>query len=195
MRSRTPDDLKGMCPRCYLKTAHCICSWLPRVATRTEILIIRHVTEQQVMSNTGRLAALLLSNCRIIEFGVDHAFDDSAIAEAGTWLLYPGPSTRVPSPPPRRLVVLDASFRRAKRMYQRIDSLRRLPELGLPPPVVVPHRLRQPPRPDGMSTIEAIAAGLAIVEDPGLGTTLCAVHAEFVRRADAAHGRVRPSSP
>jgi DTW domain-containing protein len=195
MRSRTPEDFRGMCPRCYLKTAHCICGWLPRVTTRTEILIIRHVTEEQVMSNTGRLANLILSNCRIIDFGVGDSFDDSGIAEPGTWLLYPGPNPSVPRPAPTRLVVLDASFRRAKRMYKRIESLRRLPELALPPPLVIPHRLRQPPRPDGMSTIEAIAAGLAIAEDPGLGTVLRGAYTEFVRRADAAHGRLRPLTP
>jgi DTW domain-containing protein YfiP len=77
-------------------------------------------------------------------------------------------------------------------MYKRIETLHRLPQWSLPPPLVAPHRLRQPPRSDGMSTIEAIAAALSLVEDPAHGQVLLDSYAEFVRRADVAHGRKRP---
>jgi DTW domain-containing protein len=185
-----------MCPRCYLKSAQCICSWLPHIVTRTEILVIRHVTETHAMSNTGRLAALLMPNCRIIDYAAAASRQlapDITLDAKNTWLLYPGQNPPPAMPPPERLVVLDASFRRAKRMYHRIDALRPLPELALPAPEIAPHRLRQPPRADGMSTIEAIAAGLSLVEDPRLGAMLGEAYAEFVRRADLAHGRLRRS--
>lgn len=193
MRSRTPDDFHGMCARCYLKTEHCICSVLPVIHARTEILIIRHITERRVMSNTGRLAALVLSNCRILEFDPCAEFETSMLDPQDCWLLYPGACPK-PNASPRRLVLLDASFRRAKRMYKRIGALHQLPQLALPPPAQAPARLRQPTRDDGMSTIEAIAAGLSLVEDPALGSRLLDVYTEFVRRADAAHGRVRARS-
>jgi DTW domain-containing protein YfiP len=180
-----------MCSRCYLKSAHCICDWLPTVPTRTKVCVIRHVTEVHVMSNTGRLASLLMPNCRIVEFGPDIAFDEADALAGEPWLLYPGVHRELPQPKPDCLVVLDASFRRAKRMYRRIEGLRRLPQLALPAPVVVPHRLRQPPREDGMSTIEAIAAGLSLVEDPNIGAALLDAYSEFVKRADSAHGRKR----
>lgn len=191
MRSRTPDDFQGMCSRCYLKLPQCICSWLPNVETNTEILIIRHITEQHVMSNTGRLAALILPRCRIVEFGPELPFAETTLTDGVSWLLYPGKRATPVGPKPTRLVVLDASFRRAKRMYKRIDSIRNLPELAIPAPLVVPERLRQPPRADGMSTIEAIAAGLSLVESANIGSVLMQAYAEFVRRADIAHGRVR----
>ena len=145
------------------------------------------------MSNTGRLAALVLPRCRIVDFGPDIPLDETVFTIGTSWLLYPGPNSSPPGPAPTRLVVLDASFRRAKRMYKRIEAVRRLPQLGLPAPAIVPERLRRSPRPDGMSTIEAIAAGLSIVETPEIGSTLLAAYAEFVRRADLAHGRVRTS--
>jgi len=193
MRSRTPEDFQGMCSHCYLKSAHCICGALPLLETRTEVLVIRHVTERHVMSNTGRLAALVLSNCHIIDFSPELPFKDERASWDGAWLLYPGPNPIPPGPAPIRLVVLDASFRRAKRMYRRIESLHQLPQLSLSPPMLAPHRLRQPPRADGMSTIEAIAAGLALIESPFHGRVLLDAYAEFVRRADAAHGRKRPT--
>lgn len=191
MRSRTPDDFQGVCPRCYLKTAQCICAVLPTLATQTEILVIRHTTERHVMSNTGRLAALVLPKCRIVEFDPCQPFDGTGLSAQDSWLLYPGPASQPPPPAPTRLVILDASFRRAKRMYQRLEVLRSLPQLALPAPKVVPARLRQPTREDGMSTIEAIAAGLTLLEGPALGAAMLEVYAEFVRRADLAHGRNR----
>ena len=142
-------------------------------------------------SNTGRLAALILPNCSIVDVGSELPFDADVLTPEDSWLLYPGHNAVPSGPKPQCLVVLDASFRRAKRMYKRIDLLRRLPELALPSPIEVPHRLRQPPRDDGMSTIEAIAAGLSLVEAEEHGRVLLATFAEFVRRADAAHGRRR----
>lgn len=191
MRSRTPDDFCGMCSRCYLKTEYCICEFLPKIQARTQIVILRHVTECRVMSNTGRLAALVLSNCHLLDFDPCQPFATSLLDPSDSWLLYPGPNPAPRGEPPKRLVLIDASFRRAKRMYKRMAALHQLPQLALPAPATAPARLRQPTRDDGMSTIEAIAAGLSLVEDPAIGSALLDVYAEFVRRADAAHGRVR----
>lgn len=168
---------------------------LPTIATQTEIVVIRHITERHVMSNTGRLAALVLPKCRIIDFDPSQPFVSTGVSAQDSWLLYPGQAPKPSLPVPARLVILDASFRRAKRMYHRIEALHHLPQLALPAPEVVPTRLRQPTRADGMSTIEAIAGGLSLLEGPELGTALLEVYAEFVRRADLAHGRVRAASP
>jgi len=191
MRSRTPRDFSGVCSRCFLKTASCICAELPRVKSAVEIVIIRHMTEDFLTSNTGRLAALMLPNAQIVKYGGGEPFDDSFICRDGTWLLYPGKHEDLAAPPPKRLIILDATFRQAKRMYKRISALRHVPELSFDAPATLPHRLRHPPRADGLSTIEAIATAIARFEDPALGESLLTAHAEFVRRADAARGRQR----
>lgn len=192
MRSTTPADLAGICPRCYLKTAGCLCDTLLPLPTRIEIVVIRHITERHVMSNTGRLACLLLPQCRIVDYGGGEAFDDEWLKQDGTYLLYPGRHETLHGPSVKRLVVLDATFRRARRMYKRIDALRSLPELSLKETQAPPARLRQPTCPDGMSTIEAIAAALGMLEDPPLCPPLLAAYERFVERADLIHGRVRP---
>jgi hypothetical protein len=46
-------------------------------------------------------------------------------------------------------------------------------------------------RPDGLSTIEAVAAALAQFESPELAVPLMAAYAEFVRRADISRGQTR----
>jgi DTW domain-containing protein YfiP len=76
-------------------------------------------------------------------------------------------------------------------MYTRIPALRRLPELSLAPPAVAPRRLRQPTHPAGMSTIEAIAGALGLLENEALGNQLRAVFDDFVKAADSVRGRVR----
>ena len=192
MRSRTPRDFSGVCADCFLKTSLCLCAELPRIEAKTEIVIVRHTGEDWLTSNTGRLAALMLPNVRIIKYGGGEPFDDSLIGGDGTCLLYPGRNQTSLATIPRRFVVLDATFRQARRMYKRITALRSMPELSLVAPGNQPNRLRNPPRADGLSTIEAIATALGQFENPNLTEPLLTAYAEFVRRADATRGRQRP---
>ena len=191
MRSTTPPDLAGHCPRCVLHLEICVCNVLPLIATRTEVVLIRHLTELKITSNTGRFVNLALPNSRILEYGGGAPFDLEPLTTPGSALLYcSGPARPLPFVP-ERLIVLDGSFRQARRMYKRHPELRALPELSLPAPSVTPTRLRQPTHPEGMSTIEAIAAALSTLEGPELAAPLWALHAELVRRADRHRGRKR----
>lgn len=191
MRSSTPLSLAGHCHRCYLRSEHCLCASLPRLSNATEVVIVRHRAEERLTSNTGRIAALCLENCRVIEYGGGLPFDESQLELDGAALLYPGTSPISAALRPSRLIVLDSTFRQARRMFKRISVLHDIPQLALPAPECAPHRLRQPPHPDGMSTIEAIAAGLAITGDPALLAPLLECYARFVERADEQRGRVR----
>ncbi len=191
MRSTTPRDLSGHCPRCLLALEICVCSVLPCVEARTEIVLIRHITEQLLTSNTGRFAALALPKSRILAYGGGDTFDATPLCAPGSVLLYcSGPARPLPFVP-ERLIVLDGSFRQARRMYKRVPELRDLPEFSLPAARVTPTRLRRPTQPEGMSTIEAIAAALSELEGPELAAPLWALHAELVRRADRMRGRRR----
>jgi DTW domain-containing protein YfiP len=191
MRSVTPRDLLGHCPRCLLQDEICVCAVLPRVEARTEIVLIQHITELMLTSNTGRFVALSVPSSRILGYGRGEPFDASSLSEPGTALLYCSGPARSLDFVPRRLIVLDGSFRQARRMYKREATLRELPELALPAPNVTPTRLRRPTHPDGMSTIEAIASALSLLEGPECAAPLWTLHAELVRRADRMRGRKR----
>lgn len=193
MRSTTPRDLNGHCVRCLLQLEICVCGALPRVETRTEIVLIQHITEQFLTSNTGRFAALALPNSRIVAYGGGASFDARPLCAPGSALLYSsGPAPARPlSLVPERLIVLDGSFRQARRMYKRVPELRALPEFSLPAPPITPTRLRRPTQPEGMSTIEAIAAALSALEGAELAAPLWALHSELVARADRRRGRKR----
>lgn len=193
MRSRTPEDLSGRCPGCYLPTALCLCAEVPRVDTRTELLVIRHSKEASKSTNTARLAALALPRCRILPYGApgQPPFDVSVLTGPDTWILFPdAPPPPPDAPPPQRLVVLDGNWTQARRMYQRLPELRRLPGLALPPPPPDARRLRRSPHPYAMSTVEAIISALTLLEGEAVARPLEALHARMFERVMASRGRL-----
>lgn len=190
MRSRTPEDLAGRCERCYLPTAWCLCADVPVVPTRTELLVIRHHKESQKSTNTARIAALALPRCGIVSYGAPGApFDAAVLDTPDTWLLFPD-APEAEGPPPKRLIVIDGSWAQARRMMQRVPALRRLPGLRLPPPGPDTRRLRRPPHPDGMSTLEAMAGALARLEGADVAKPLLTLHELMIERVLASRGRL-----
>jgi DTW domain-containing protein YfiP len=109
----------------------------------------------------------------------------------GAWLLYPlgEPVAACPEPPPRQLVVLDATWSQARRMYRKLAVLRGLPVLHLPVEPMPAARLRESPGPGRVSTIEAIARALRLLEGDTVASALEALFAEAVDRARAAGRR------
>jgi DTW domain-containing protein YfiP len=177
------------CPRCLLQRRVCLCAAIPTLVTRTRIVIVRHHLERWRSSNSGRLAHLALPNSEIVEHGGSAG---AAVLPplAGAWLVFPEgePITTAPVPPPRQLVVLDATWSQARRMYRKLAPLRGLPLLRLPDAPMPAARLRESPAPGRVSTIEAIARALRLVEGDAAAAPLEALFALAVARA-AATGR------
>lgn len=167
----------------------CLCAAIPSVATRTRVVIVRHHTERHRSSNTGRLAHLALPNSEIVEHGGLGGLAQLPALD-GAWLVFPEgePATGAPEPPPRQLVVLDATWSQARRMYRKLAALRGLPVLHLPVAPMPASRLREAPAPGRVSTIEAIARALRLVEGDAVAAPLEALFARAVVHA-AATGR------
>ncbi len=163
---------------------------MPVVATRTRVVIVRHHLERWRSSNTGRLAHLALPNSVIVDHG-GIAGPAALPPLDGAWLLYPEgePVTGRPEPPPRELVVLDATWAQARRMYRKLGALRGLPTLRLPDAPMPSARLREAPAPGRVSTIEAIARALRLLEGDAAGAALEELFALAVDRARASGRR------
>ena len=183
MRSSTPADLAGRCKHCWVQERFCFCADVPRVETRTRFLVVRHGRETWKTSNTARIALLALTRGRLLPYSVPgEPFDAAALEAPNTWLLYPGASgPPADVPPPEQVVVIDGSWSQARRMVHRLPQLRGLPRLSLPPPVPGTRRLRQPPHADGMSTLEAIAEAVALLEGEEKAAPLRALHQRMVQ--------------
>lgn len=184
-----------------LRPPFCFCADVPRVPARTEVLVIRHVIESYKPSNSARIAALALPHCTIASYGAwGEEFDEEALRGDGTWLLFPqGGRTDIDAPPPRRLVVLDGSWRQARRMMIRIAALRAMPRLSLAAPAAAPRRLRCGRSTHEMATLEAIAQALTLLEGDAIGRPLLDLYRLFVERTYQAsaggRGRCRLAAP
>jgi DTW domain-containing protein YfiP len=175
------------CPRCLYQDHVCLCAAIPRLDNATRVVIVRHHLERYRSSNSGRLAHLALANSELVEHG-GGAHETVLPPLDSAYLLYPlGEPTRiVPDPKPRQLVVLDATWSQARRMYRKLDALRGLPILhvadddrGAP----MPARLRESPAPGMVSTIEAIARALRLCDGDAIAAPLEQLYALAVERA------------
>jgi DTW domain-containing protein len=164
----------------------CLCAEVPAIATRTRVVIVRHHNEMFRSSNSGRLANFALTNSEILDHG-GAGGPAKLTALEGAWLLFPEgePMRACPEPPPRQLVVLDATWSQARRMYRKIDALRGLPIMRLPDAPMPAARLRMSPGEGRVSTIEAIARALRILEGDEPAAGLERLFAVAVERAQS----------
>lgn len=187
-------DLPARCPRCRFPAASCLCPEIPRLAAPFRVVVVRHASERERLSNTALWATLALEGADLLEHGLPGpAFDDGALLTPGAVALFPSPRAddTLPGPTPSVLVVPDGSWTQARRMMQRIPALRALPRLSLPaPPTGL--RLRRPPIASGMSTIEAIAGALAAYGAREACERLLALHDAGVERVLRLKGTWEP---
>ena len=190
-------DQPHHCARCALPKLACVCSLLPAIANRTRVTIVRHHSERYRSSNTGRLAGLALANCEVLDYGApnsDREITDRHASQAidlqplaGAMLLFPTGDVRTcaPAPLPSQLIVLDATWSQARRMWQKLQVLRGLPTLRLPELAVAAPRMRKSPGQGHVSTIEAIAAALRLLEGDNIAAPLEDLFANAVDRMRA----------
>lgn len=184
------DPGHSRCTRCLYQQRVCLCAQTPTVVTRTRVVIVRHHLERHRSSNSGRLAHHALPNSVIVDHGGQGG--PAALPPLdGAWLLYPAgaPVDVAAVAPPSSLVVLDATWSQARRMYRKLDALRGLPVLRLPDAPVPAARLRESPGEGRVSTIEAIAAALRLLEGEAAAAPLEALFARAVAAA-VASGRL-----
>ncbi len=191
MRAFTTDDLPGRCPRCWVKVAHCVCAEVPRVETRTRVVVVRHEREAWKSTGTARVAGLALPHAAFVAFGDDPREADAALPPLveGAYLLFPAePPAPWPRGPVPALVLLDGTWRQTRRMLRKLPSLQRLPRLSLPAQAAEVPRLREPTVEGGRSTLEALAEALGRLEGDAVAAPLHALHALYVERVFRARG-------
>ena len=174
------------CPTCLRPHSACICAWVTPLAHQAEVLILQHPLEVDHAKGSARLLHLSLPHSKLV---VGEVFDDTVLrglltapwqAAAGAApravLLYPetddGTSASLDPawlhhPALIRLVVLDGTWRKSRKMLHQNPLLQTLPRLALhdlPASCYQVHHVRQAHRPDQRSTLEATCAALAQLE-------------------------------
>lgn len=171
--------VRPRCEACRRPPATCLCARVVPVEHTTPVLILQHPLEVDHAKGTGRLLHLSLRDSRL---EVGEAFDDVALQQ---WLgddavlLYPGESDAIAPPHPGRLVVLDATWRKSRRMLHANPRLQALPRIALNAPPASRYASRRAHSPEQRSTLEATLLMLALL-DGGHPS-----HAQLLERLDA----------
>jgi DTW domain-containing protein len=174
--NRMVEGLVGhRCPGCRMLIVACLCDLVPRVETRTRVLVVLHHAETQKPSNTGRLALRCLPNSAAVVRG---APDQPTPAPTTDWaehgdpvVLFPHPDARpltefCGGPRPVTLIVPDGTWRQAQRVRRRVPGLGDVPCAFVARDAPSEYRLRKTPDARRLSTMEAIAEALCLLEGP-----------------------------
>jgi DTW domain-containing protein YfiP len=163
---------RARCLRCRRPVSVCYCASLPRLETRTRVVILQHPRERDVPIGTARMASLCLPNSAL-HVGV--RWDESpalgrALADPARppILLYPGPGAkdilREPPAGPVTLVVVDGTWSQAKNVVRDNPVLQSLPRYAFTTPELSNYRIRKEPDDAFVSTIEALMHVLGALE-------------------------------
>lgn len=157
----------------------CFCARLPSLATRTRVVLVIHRVEDRKSTNTGRVALACLPSGRVVVRGEPDAPPPRILRDDGTepLLLFPHEDAaplapRMPGEPPVTLVVPDGTWRQASKVRARCPELAGIRAVSLPPGAPSRYRLRAEAHASALSTIEALARALGILEGPAVQTAL-----------------------
>jgi DTW domain-containing protein YfiP len=176
---------REMCFRCFRAQKSCLCESIKPLSTNAHFIILTHPKEARKGRNgTGRLAELCLKNARI-EIGVDFTQNpvvNTLLNNPGFYplLVYPGvhsinvskkgfPQFAGGKKKPLFLI-LDGTWSLAKKIITRSKNLHSLPRISLTPETPSRFTIKNQPNERCLSTIEAIATLLILLEEKGLET-------------------------
>lgn len=163
---------RALCPSCRRPPKVCYCAALPRLETRTRVVILQHPRERDMPIGTARMASLCLAGSSL-HVGV--RWDGSAELAAllgdparPPILLYPAAEAKdiLAEPPqgPVTLVVVDGTWSQAKTVVRDNAILRALPRYAFRAPEPSQYRIRREPSDEVVSTIEALMYVLGALE-------------------------------
>ncbi len=167
------------CRRCEARRDLCFCPQIPVLSVGTSVRVILHAAELPVSSNTGRLAAAALLGASVHVRGErERPLNSRALETPGRvrLLLFPSEDALpleerlvLDLQGPFALIVPDGTWRQARKLPARERALDGVLRVRLLPGPPSRYRLRAEPRPECVSTIEAIARALEVLEGPHQG--------------------------
>lgn len=167
---------KWPCPRCGLHTTLCICELIPTMNLATRVLLVVHAKELKRTTNSGRLALEALTNSSLKIRGVigeNLDLTEDLSKEYQSLLFYPSDDAfelnsnfMKTIKKPVQLIVPDGNWRQASKVAIRHQELKDIPRVKITTPNTAVHHLRKESTEYGMSTLEAIAKALGVIEGP-----------------------------
>jgi DTW domain-containing protein YfiP len=166
--------LGNRCDKCRMIDSHCICNHLIAQNNVTHVSILMHYRENVTTTNTGRIAHYLLNNSDVHIRGLaQKPLQEKDVLKSGCTPLFLFPSDQAVLLTADflaslggkiQLIVPDGSWRQAKRVGKRESFLKDVTHVKLPDTTSGIFYLRKKVMDEGVSTIEAIARALGIIE-------------------------------
>lgn len=197
MRTKDPilRNYEGRCSQCYMRLEMCICKLIPSINNQTLVSVIMHHRESYKTTNTARLACMALNNSRILLRGLkeepldlknihDNEYQSVLLtlnerSELLTSQLVKSFKKKI------QLIVPDGNWRQANKMGNREKFLQNIPWVKLAPGLKSCYQLRREHHPEGLSTLEAIARALSVIETPEIEDQLMTFFKIMVARTIA----------
>ena len=176
---------RRQCPVCLRAQTTCICHWVTPTANLVDVLVLQHPKEVDHAKGSARLLHLSLQHSQLVVGDVFDAvvLQDLLTGSPGavrhTLLLYPElpqdlasglavapalPTSGLNDPTTLRLVVLDGTWRKSRKMLFQNPLLQQLPRVALADLAPSRYLIRKARRPDQRSTLEATCAALSQLE-------------------------------
>ncbi len=170
-----PEKTRDRCWTCRRAQVTCLCAQVKSFSAQIQLVLLVHPRENRNAIGTARIAHLCVSNSILIE-GNGFKFDQDPKIQHFTRsdpyhavILYPGreavnlsqisqAAARTHFPRDKKLVVfvIDGTWALAKKMIQRSEILRSLPQISFTPEHASSYRIRVEPAFHCVSTVEAV---------------------------------------
>ena len=193
---------RSRCTRCTRPLAACICRWVAPVDSQVHLLILQHPMEVANAKGSARLLHLCLANSALAQ---GEAFEHDALhamlygGARIPVLLYPAtpgapaaplPPALLAAPAALRLVVLDGTWRKSRKMLHQNPLLQALPRLALTQMPASHYLIRKAHAPDQLSTLEASCHALAQLDRAASFQPVLDAFDDFVATFQATGGRL-----
>lgn len=192
------------CPQCQLALNACLCAYTPRLQSRNEFLLLLHRNEVFKPTNTGRLIAdalpgqthvscwhRLQPEAELLQLLADPARrccvvfpDDQGPQQEPAVLAEPGQATT--------FVLLDGTWKQARRMISLSRWLDAVPRLTLPESLVRGYTVRKSLHEHQLATAEAAALCLSLAGETEQASVLLDYFALFNVHYKATRGCYTP---
>ncbi len=164
---------RPICPTCLRPQTTCICRWIAATPFEASLLILQHPLEVDNAKGSARLLQLCVPGSVML---TGESFDPAVLLShlhadgRVPLLLYPeqesAPSALAAQPAPSaiRLVVLDGTWRKSRKMLHLNPVLAALPRMALRDMPPSHYRIRKAHAPDQLSSFEAASYALGALE-------------------------------
>jgi DTW domain-containing protein YfiP len=164
------------CINCRINYHFCVCSELASTKVNSLVSLVVHVSELSLTSNTAQFVEKMIpeSSKIFIRGSVNEPFAPEPILErpGRALFLFPDENSQELNaefkekyPGPYHLIVPDGSWNQAKRVKKREEKFDDIPTVRLPAGLIGEYKLRKAPQPEWVSTYEAVAYAMGILEN------------------------------